>query len=82
MGIKEKIIAEIPHEFKGVHEYMDMSELAEHEGHHHVAKILRDEAHEEYTHGCMMMRMLDDMHYPIPEEMHAEKMKAYKRLRG
>lgn len=81
MGIKEKLIAEIPHEFKGVHEYMDMSDMAENEGHHHIAKILKDEAHEEFVHGCMMMEMLKDMHHPIPEELYSEKMKAFKRWR-
>ena len=82
MGLKEKIMAEVPEEFKGVHEYMDLSELAEHEGHHHIAKILRDAAYEEYTHGGMMMCILKDLHEPMPENYHELKMKAHHRLYG
>ena len=47
MGIKEKLMAEIPDEFKGVIEYMDMSEMAEHEGDMCVAGVLEDIAEEE-----------------------------------
>lgn len=82
MGLKEKIMAEVPEEFKGVHEYMELSELAEHEGHHGIAKILKDAAHEEYTHGSMMMCILKELHEPITEHMHEEKEKAHHRLRG
>ena len=81
MGIKEKLMAEIPDEFKGVHDYMDMSEMAEHEGHMCVAGVLEDIAEEEYTHGCLLLKLMEHMHVEVPHEYHEMKLKAYHKLR-
>lgn len=81
MGIKEKLMAEIPDEFKGVHDYMELSEMAEDEGHMCVAGVLKDIANEEYTHGCMLMKLLEHMHEDVPHGYHEMRLKAHHKLR-
>lgn len=67
----------LPEELEGVIHYASMAKMADSEGHHGKAAMLRDMAHEEFCHAKHLKEMIHENAAGNPPANHAEMVKKF-----
>lgn len=76
------VIKSFPEEIEGVLHYSQMAKMAESEGDHGKAAILRDMAEEEFCHAKHLKMMIHKGASGNPPANHAEMMKKFKEAKA